>query len=36
MDPHDQPGPNVFSWTGDEALALDGKPVTLDIQPTRK
>jgi hypothetical protein len=36
MDPHDQPGPNVFAWTGDEALVLDGKPVTLDIQPTRK
>lgn len=36
MDPHDQPGPNLFSWTGDEALALDGKPVTLDIQPKRE
>ncbi len=36
MDPHDQPGPNVFSWTGDEPLALDGKPVTLDIQPTTR
>ena len=33
MDAHDQPGANLFRWTGDEAIALDGEGVTIEIRP---
>lgn len=33
MNAQDQPGENVFSWTGELILPLDGDPVNIDIQP---
>ncbi len=36
MSPLDLPEPNLFSWTGDVALVLDGEPATLQIRPLRR
>jgi hypothetical protein len=35
MSRSDLPEPSLFSWTGDEALPLDGAPVTLEIKSDR-
>ena len=35
MNNADLPEPSIFSWTGNEPLALDGEPVTLQIRPTK-
>jgi hypothetical protein len=35
MSPADLPERSLFSWTGDEALPLDGAPVTLEIKPAK-
>lgn len=32
---HDEPGPNLFSWTGDTALVGEGPPAELTIAPLR-
>ena len=29
-------GPNLFSWSGDEPMALDGPPVTLAVKALKK
>jgi len=34
MNTHDQPGPSLFSWSGEAALPLDGDPVTIEIRPS--
>ena len=34
MNPQDQPDENVFSWTGELSLPLDGHPVNLEIHPS--
>lgn len=34
MNAQDQPAQNVFSWTGELILPLDGDPVTIEIQPS--
>ena len=36
MGSGDLPEPSLFSWTGDEALVLDGPPVTLEVRVPRK
>ncbi len=36
MDANDRPRPSLFSWSGDEALGLDGDPLTLEIRPSRR
>jgi hypothetical protein len=35
MSASDLPEPSLFSWTGDEALPLDGAPVILEMKPAR-
>jgi len=32
---HDEPGPNLFSWTGDTALVGEGPPAELTVTPLR-
>lgn len=34
MNAQDQPDQNVFSWTGELILPLDGDPVNIEIQPS--